>query len=187
MKKKKLTKKEKELRKKADSESIQRIMDDRYALIRNVKVLPTPEFLKKHEVVEKPTKRAGEKLLYVTDQLWIDTYYKKGVISYDQYQTAQRLLGLYMATGHNQKVTAMLTDQVIGNDLSGDYDRSEVAMMDFIKIARRMGKRSFSIVQDVVIHNYSAKEWAIKNRRNEKASAEILRLSLDDLEDAFKH
>lgn len=151
------------------------------------RVLPTPEFLKKHEVVEKPTKRAGEKLLYVTDQLWIDTYYKKGVISYDQYQTAQRLLGLYMATGQNQKVTAMLTDQVIGNDLSRDYDRSEVAMMDFIKIARRMGKRSFSIVQDVVIHNYSAKEWAIKNRRNEKASAEILRLSLDDLEDAFKH
>lgn len=151
------------------------------------RVLPTPEFLKKHEVVEKPTKRAGEKLLYVTDQLWIDTYYKKGVISYDQYQTAQRLLGLYMATGQNQKVTAMLTDQVMGNDLSRDYDRSEVAMMDFIKIARRMGKRSFSIVQDVVIHNYSAKEWAIKNRRNEKASAEILRLSLDDLEDAFKH
>nr|BAR32508.1 hypothetical protein [uncultured Mediterranean phage uvMED] len=151
------------------------------------RVLPTPEFLKKHEVVEKPTKRAGEKLLYVTDQLWIDTYYKKGVISYDQYQTAQRLLGLYMATGQNQKVTAMLSDQVIGNDLSADYDRSEVAMMDFIKIARRMGKRSFSIVQDVVIHNYSAKEWAIKNRRNEKASAEILRLSLDDLEDAFKH
>ena len=151
------------------------------------RVLPTPEFLKKHEVVEKPTKRAGEKLLYVTDQLWIDTYYKKGVISYDQYQTAQRLLGLYMATGQNQKVTAMLTDQVMGNDLSRDYDRSEVAMMDFIKIARRMGKRSFSIVQDVVIHNYSAKEWAIKNRRNEKASAEILRLSLDDLEDAFKY
>lgn len=151
------------------------------------RVLPTPEFLKKHEVVEKPTKRAGEKLLYVTDQLWIDTYYKKGVISYDQYQTAQRLLGLYMATGQNQKVTAMLTDQVVGNDLSRDYDRSEVAMMDFIKIARRMGKRSFSIVQDVVIHNYSAKEWAIKNRRSEKASAEILRLSLDDLEDAFKH
>jgi hypothetical protein len=150
------------------------------------RVLPTPEFLQKHEVVEKETKRAGEKLLYVTDQLWIDTYFKKGVISYDQYQTAQRLLGLYMASGRNQKLTATLSDRLGGTSLSGDYDRSEVAMMDFIKVARRMGKRSFSIVQDVVLHNYSAKEWAIKNRRNEKASAEILRLSLDDLEDAFK-
>jgi len=150
------------------------------------RVLPTPEFLKKHEVVEKETKRAGEKLLYVTDQLWIDTYFKKGVIDYDQYQTAQRLLGLYMASGRNQKLTATLSDQVVGKDLSNDFDRAEVAMMDFIKVARRMGKRSFSIVQDVVLHNYSAKEWAIKNSRNEKASAEILRLSLDDLEDAFK-
>ena len=150
------------------------------------RVLPTPEFLKKHEVIEKPTKIAGQKILYVTDQLWIDTYFKKGVIDYDQYQTAQRLLGLYMASGRNQKLTATLSDQVAGKDLSGDFDRSEVAMMDFIKVARRMGKRSFSIVQDVVLHNYSAKEWAIKNSRNEKASAEILRLSLDDLEDAFK-
>lgn len=150
------------------------------------RVLPTPEFLQKHEVIEKPTKRAGEKILYVTDQLWIDTYFKKGVIDYDQYQTAQRLLGLYMASGRNQKLTASLTDQVAGISLTGDYDRSEVAMMDFIKVARRMGKRSFSIVQDVVLHNFSAKEWAIKNSRNEKASAEILRLSLDDLEDAFK-
>ena len=91
-----------------------------------------------------------------------------------------------MASGRNQKLTATLSDQVAGKDLSGDFDRAEVAMMDFIKVARRMGKRSFSIVQDVVLHNYSAKEWAIKNRRNIKASAEILRLSLDDLEDAFK-
>jgi hypothetical protein len=91
-----------------------------------------------------------------------------------------------MASGRNQKLTATLSDKVVGKDLSGDFDRAEVAMMDFIKVARRMGKRSFSIVQDVVLHNYSAKEWAIKNRRNEKASAEILRLSLDDLEDAFK-
>ena len=150
------------------------------------RVLPTPEFLKKHEVIEKPTKIAGQKILYVTDQLWIDTYFKKKVIDFNQYQTAQRLLGLYMASGRNQKLTASLTDQVVGNDLSKDYDRSEVAMMDFIKVARRMGKRSFSIVQDVVLHNYSAKEWAIKNRRNIKASAEILRLSLDDLQDAFE-
>ncbi len=150
------------------------------------RVLPTPEFLQKHEVIEKPTKIAGQKILYVTDQLWIDTYFKKGVIDYDQYQTAQRLLGLYMASGRNQKLTATLSDKVVGKDLSNDFDRSEVAMMDFIKVARRMGKRSFSIVQDVVLHNYSAKEWAIKNSRNEKASAEILRLSLDDLEDAFK-
>ena len=150
------------------------------------RVLPTPEFLKKHEVIEKPTKIAGQKILYVTDQLWIDTYFKKKVIDFNQYQTAQRLLGLYMASGRNQKLTATLSDQVVGNDLSRDYDRSEVAMMDFIKVARRMGKRSFSIVQDVVLHNYSAKEWAIKNRRNIKASAEILRLSLDDLQDAFE-
>ena len=123
---------------------------------------------------------------YVTDQLWIDIYFKKNVINYDQYQTAQRLLGLYMASGRNQKLTASLTDQVLGNSLTGDYDKSEVAMMDFIKVARRMGRRSFSIVQDVVLHNFSAKDWAIKNSRNVKASAEILRLSLDDLEDAFK-
>ena len=85
------------------------------------RVLPTPEFLKKHEVIEKPTKIAGQKILYVTDQLWIDTYFKKGVIDYDQYQTAQRLLGLYMASGRNQKLTATLSDKVVGKDLSNDF------------------------------------------------------------------
>lgn len=155
-------------------------------LIKEERVLPTPEFLKKHEVIEKPTKRAGEKLLYVTDQLWIDTYFKKGVINHYQYDVAQKLLALYMSAGRNQKLTASLTDKIIGTSHSNGYDNAEVAMMDFIKLSRFMGKRSFSCVQDVVLHNFSAREWAIKNSRNEKASAEILRLGLDDLEDAFK-
>jgi|TARA_R110000764_G_scaffold134784_3_gene222895 hypothetical protein len=154
--------------------------------IKEERVLPTPEFLKKHEVIEKPTKRAGEKILYVTDQLWIDTYFKKNVINHDQYYVAQKLLALYMSAGRNQKLTANLSDKVIGNNLSNSYDSSEVAMMDFIKLSRFIGKRSFSCIQDVVLHNLSAREWAIKNSRNEKASAEILRLGLDDLEDAFK-
>jgi len=154
--------------------------------IKEERVLPTPEFLKKHEVIEKPTNRAGEKLLYVTDQLWIDTYFKKKVISYDQYRTAQRLLSLYMSSGRNQKVTADLSDRIRGDNSQNGNDSSEVALMDFIKLSRKMGKRSFSCVQDVVIHNLSAKEWAIKNSRNVKASAEIFRLSLDDLDDAFK-
>ena len=41
------------------------------------RVLPTPEFLDKFDVEEKQTERAGERRMYVTNQLWIDTYYKK--------------------------------------------------------------------------------------------------------------
>ena len=59
--------------------------------IQTERVLPTPEFLKKHEVIEKQTKRAGEKRLYVTDQLWIDTYYKKDIINFEKNQeTSER-------------------------------------------------------------------------------------------------
>ena len=77
MKKKKITQKEKKLRQKAEQQSIQQLIDKRYEVMGKVEVLPTPEFLTKHEVVEKETKRAGEKLLYVTDQLWIDTYLRR--------------------------------------------------------------------------------------------------------------
>ena len=154
--------------------------------IRTERVLPTPEFLKKHEVIEKPTNRAGEKRLYVTDQLWIDTYYKKDVISYDQYMTGQRLLALFKKAGRVQKVTMSFDKERIETGYSETFNFSSEAFSDYNKLKRLMGSRSFDCVQDVICFNLSAKEWAIKNSRNVKASAEIFRLSLDDLADAFK-
>ena len=78
MKKKKLTKKDRLLRR----QSIQRILYEKDELVRNAKILPTPEFLDKFDVEEKQTEKAGERRMYVTNQLWIDTYYKKGIIDY---------------------------------------------------------------------------------------------------------
>ena len=154
--------------------------------IQTERVLPTPEFLKKHEVIEKQTNRAGEKRLYVTDQLWIDTYYKKDVISHDQYMTGQRLLALFKKAGRVQKVTMSFDKERIETGYSETFNFSSEAFSDYNKLKRLMGSRSFDCVQDVICFNLSAKEWAIKNSRNVKASAEIFRLSLDDLADAFK-
>ena len=155
--------------------------------IQTERVLPTPEFLKKHEVEEKATERAGEKRMYVTDQLWIDRYYKKNVIDYAQYLTAQRFLALYRATGRAKRITAVLSDLPVVPSSHGLNEGGLNALADFNRLSTLMGKNSFSCVQDVVIYNLSAKEWAIKNSRNVKASAEIFRLSLDDLSDAFKN
>jgi len=41
------------------------------------KVIPTPEFLNKFEVVEEDTQRAGQKRMRVVNQRWIDIYYRK--------------------------------------------------------------------------------------------------------------
>ena len=182
MKKKKLTKKDKLLRR----QSIQRILNERDELVRNAKILPTPEFLKKFDVEEKQTERAGERRMYVTNQLWIDTYYKKGIIDYSQHLTAQKLLSLFRRAGRHQKVTMTFTKEPIQKGAEKGLNLDEGAFSDYNKLSSLMGKNSFSICQDVVCFNLSAKEWAEKNRRNVKASAELFRISLDDLADAFK-
>ena len=182
MKKKKLTKKDRLLRR----QSIQRILDERDELVRNVKILPTPEFLGKFDVEEKQTERAGERRMYVTNQLWIDTYYKKGIIDYSQHLTAQKLLSLFRREGRHQKVTMTFTKEPIQKGAERGLNLDEGAFSDYNKLRSLMGKNSFSICQDVVCFNLSAKEWAEKNRRNVKASAELFRISLDDLADAFK-
>ena len=182
MKKKKLTKKDRLLRRK----SIQRILDERDELVRNVKILPTPEFLDKFDVEEKQTERAGERRMYVTNQLWIDTYYKKGIIDYSQHLTAQKLLSLFRRAGRHQKVTMTFTKEPIQKGAERGLNLDEGAFSDYNKLRSLMGRNSFSICQDVVCFNLSAKEWAEKNRRNVKASAELFRISLDDLADAFK-
>ena len=182
MKKKKLTKKDRLLRR----QSIQRILDERDELVRNVKILPTPEFLGKFDVEEKQTERAGERRMYVTNQLWIDTYYKKGIIDYSQHLTAQKLLNLFRRAGRHQKVTMTFTKEPIQKGAERGLNLDEGAFSDYNKLRSLMGKNSFSICQDVVCFNLSAKEWAEKIRRNVKASAELFRISLDDLADAFK-
>lgn len=182
MKKKKQTKKDKLLRR----QSIQRILDKRDELIRNVKILPTPEFLKKFDVEEKQTERAGERRLYVTNQLWIDTYFKKGIIDYSQHLTAQKLLALFRRAGRHQKVTMTFTKEPVLKGSERGLNLDEGAFSDYNKLQQLMGRQSFSICRDVVCYNLSAKDWAIKNRRNVKASAEVFRISLDDLADAFK-
>ena len=182
MKKKKLTKKDRLLRR----QSIQRILDEKDELVRNAKILPTPEFLDKFDVEEKQTERAGERRMYVTNQLWIDTYYKKGIIDYSQHLTAQKLLSLFRRAGRHQKVTMTFTKEIIQKGAERGLNLDEGAFSDYNKLRSLMGRNSFSICQDVVCFNLSAKEWAEKNRRNVKASAELFRISLDDLADAFK-
>lgn len=153
---------------------------------RTERVLPTPEFLDKFDVEEKQTERAGERRMYVTNQLWIDTYYKKGIIDYSQHLTAQKLLSLFRRAGRHQKVTMTFSKEPIQKGAEKGLNLDEGAFSDYNKLRSLMGKNSFSICQDVVCFNLSAKEWAEKNRRNVKASAELFRISLDDLADAFK-
>jgi len=146
---------------------------------------PTPEFLQHHSVEQIETSKAGKKRTRVTDQRWIDYYLKHGHIDVHQFNAAERLMALYRAAGRGQKVTVSLT----GLPMGGQGDLSEysaTALMDFFKLRWLMGKETFTCVQDVVLHDYSAPDWAKRNGRNPKAATEILRMSLDHLEDSFK-
>ena len=147
--------------------------------------LPTPEFLSKHSVEEIETRQAGKKRIRVTDQLWIDYYLKHKHIEAYQYAAATRLLALYRAAGRAQKMTGSMEGMPKGS--SGEMsERASDAFADFQKIARRMGRESYSCVEEVVLHDRSAADWARQKGRNPKAAPEILRLCLDDLDDAFK-
>ena len=145
---------------------------------------PTDEFLQHHSVEKVETAKAGKKRTRVTDQLWIDYYLKHGHIKSHQHITAERLLALYRAAGQAQKVTGSLDALPSGN--AAQSDRSADALMDFFKLKWLMGSEMFGCVQDVVLYDFSAPEWAKRNGRNPKAATEILRMALDSLEDSFK-
>lgn len=147
--------------------------------------LLTPEFLQHHSVEEISTAKAGKKRTRVTDQRWIDYYLKHGHIDEVQFNAAERLLGLHGAAGRSQRVTANLSAQV-GASAHDGSEYSANALMDFLKLKWLMGTETFHCVEDVVCYNYSAPEWAKKNGRNPKAATEILRMSLDHLEESFK-
>jgi hypothetical protein len=100
--------------------------------------------------------------------------------------TAQKLLALFRRAGRHQKVTMTFTKEPVLKGFERGLNLDEGAFSDYNKLQQLMGRQSFSICRDVVCFNLSAKDWAIKNRRNVKASAEVFRISLDDLADAFK-
>lgn len=147
---------------------------------------PTKEFLNHHSVEIIETRQAGKRRTRVTDQLWIDYYLKHKHIDNHQYAAATRLLSLYRAAGRAQRMTGKMewTPPSTNNEMT-EYASDSFA--DFIKVARRMGRESYGCVEDVVLHDMSASEWARQKGRNPKAAPEILRMALDDLEYAFNH
>lgn len=156
------------------------IMDD------DKRVEPNEHFLKHHSVEKVETAQAGKKRTRVTDQRWADYYLKHGHINLVQHMAAEQLLALYRAAGRNQKMTGSLDGMPkgTGNDMS---EYSANALMDYFKLKWMLGTESFGCVEDIIVHDYSAPEWAKKNSRNPKAATEILRMSLDHLTEAFKN
>ena len=151
------------------------------------KVLPTPEFLSKYEVVEEETQRAGQKRMRVVNQRWIDIYYRKNVISRNNYHYAERLHHIWEGTGLRMSVTTQLKPIIGGTDNKDISDFAAACFADYNKIARLMGNITFDIIRSVVIENNSASDWARKTRRSKKAAPELLRIALDELEDVFKN
>ena len=151
------------------------------------KVLPTPEFLNKFEVVEEETQRAGKKRMRVVNQRWIDIYYRKNVISRNNYHYAERLHHIWEGTGLRMSVTSNMQPTIGGSSKSEMSDFAAACVADYNKISRLMGKITFGIIRSVVIENNSASDWARHTRRSKKAAPELLRIALDELEDVFKN
>ena len=150
------------------------------------KVLPTPEFLNKFEVVEEDTQRAGQKRMRVVNQRWIDIYYKKKVISKNNYHYAERLHHIWEGTGLRMSITSNMQPTIGGSNKIEMSDFAASCVSDYNKISRLMGKITFGIIRSVVIENNSASDWARYNKRSKKAAPELLRIALDELEDVFK-
>ena len=149
------------------------------------RIEPTDEFLNHHSVEKVETRKAGERRTRVTDQRWIDYYYKHKKIDSLQYMAAERLLALYRAATGGQKLTSNWDAMPSGNN-NNVSEHGAIALKDYFKLKWLMGSEYFNCVQDIVIHDYSAPEWAKAKGRNPKAAPEILKMALTDLDDAFR-
>lgn len=154
--------------------------------IKTERVLPTPEFLKKFDVIEEKTDRAGEKRMRITNQRWIDVYLKKKVITYAHFLHAERFHYIWEGSQFRGSVTSTLKPVVSGNSKAEMSQKQASCIADYNKISRSMGKITFDLLRAVVIENWSASEWARHNGRQKKAAPELFRLALDELEDVFR-
>lgn len=154
--------------------------------IKTEKVLPTPEFLKKFDVIEEKTQKAGEVRMRVTNQRWVDVYLKKKVITYAHYIYAERFHSIWEGAQFRGSVTSTLKQVMSGNTKAEMTERQASCIADYNKISRRMGKITFDILRSVVIENLSASDWARINNRQKKAAPELFRVALDELEDVFR-
>ena len=155
--------------------------------IKTERVLPTPEFLQKFDVVEQKTDRAGETRMRVTNQTWLDIYLKKEVITYAHFIHAQRFHSIWEGAQFRGSVTTTLKPVMSGNSKAEMTQRQAACVADYNKIARSMGKITFDILRAVIIDNWSASDWARRNKRAKKAAPELFRIALDELEDVFKN
>tara|TARA_B100000242_G_scaffold81866_1_gene54311 strand:+ start:293 stop:784 length:492 start_codon:yes stop_codon:yes gene_type:complete len=146
---------------------------------------PTDEFLNHHTVEKVETRKAGEKRTRVTDQRWIDYYLKHKIIDSVQYKAAEQLLSLYQAARGNQRVTSKWDGMPAGSG-GNTSEHSAIALKDYFKLKWLMGSEYFACVQDIVVHDFSAPEWAKAKGRNPKAAPEIMKMALTDLDDAFR-
>ncbi len=162
-------------------------MKKKKPVIKTEKVLPTPEFLSKFDVVEENTDKAGQKRMRVTNQRWLDIYLKKDVISFENFMAANRLYSIWEGAGFRQSVTIKYDPLLVGYSNSDMSERQSACIADYNKISDKMGKITFSILRAVIIENYSASDWARINRRAKKAAPEFLRIALDELVDVFKN
>ena len=99
---------------------------------------------------------------------------KKGIIDYSQHLTAQKLLSLFRRAGRHQKVTMTFTKEPIQKGAERGLNLDEGAFSDYNKLRSLMGRNSFSICQDVVCFNLSAKEWARKKPQKRKSLCGIV-------------
>ena len=148
-------------------------------------ILPTPERMQHHEIREFETRKAGKRVRKVTDGTSLDYYLKNGVIDRRQYDAGINLYSLWRAAGWESRITSRFDNLPTGTGDGSASERSANAYSDLKIIRREMGQTLFNFAESVCCHDFMATEYMTKQGRNKRSAPDILRMTLDALQDSF--
>jgi len=147
---------------------------------------PTFERGQHNEILDIQTGKAGQKIKRVMDGSVLDYYHRNSVINNVQYHSGMRLYKIWRQAGIEKQIT--MRWDMLPRDTSGDFgsDNSALARRDLHLLAREMGYVLYKVVESVCCFDMLATDWARDEGRNKRVAPEILRISLDALDNSFR-
>tara|TARA_Y100001973_G_C5190270_1_gene330536 strand:+ start:1188 stop:1703 length:516 start_codon:yes stop_codon:yes gene_type:complete len=118
-----------------------------------------------------------------------DLYFFQDKINQDQHQTAEYLYGLALASNIKLSVASFLSNPIkisgsaaSSNNAQEKSAQSKKALNKILtEVSKRCGNVAKSLLESVVVYNYSIRDWSLLNNKTREGKLQLLQTALDEV------
>ena len=160
------------------------------------KIKPTPEQIKKFNLVLKETARAGVFKQFNLNNTCISRYYSRGNLTDNQYLAAEEYYKCWYFGTKPKRIISTLSERIGGNDTLITISDYQVDNKIKYENAREHIRKDFrDFVDNVVCYDYTARDSIkkmLKNPNNNEtyninSAFDLLKVNLNDLAEHFRY